>query len=239
MTTTAKYGDIDILYEDNHLLVVNKPVNLLSQSDQTGDDDLQNLLKRYLKERYQKPGNVFLALVQRLDRGTGGVMVLARTSKAASRLSEQIRNREIEKNYLAVVASKQVQQGVITHYLKKDKEQKKALVCKNAVPGGQKAVLEIAHLQTAGSKSLVSIALKTGRFHQIRAQLSDVGMPIWGDRKYGAPSPPGTAMCLICNRLTFRHPTQQETLTFAIGMPDTPPWNQFSTPEVDRSDTRP
>ncbi len=224
----SNYGEIPIVYEDNHLLVVNKPTGLLSQGDETGDPDLLSLLKKYLKEKYQKPGNVFLALVQRLDRGTSGLMVFARTSKAASRISEQIRARRVEKRYLAVVLSDKISTGVFTHYLKKDKDRRKALVSDHSLDRYQKSVLELQHLETVEKRSLVSIILETGRYHQIRAQLSHLGMPICGDRKYGAPRSSGSNPALICNQLDIRHPTQNHVMSFSVQPPSTEPWKHFT-----------
>lgn len=203
---------------------------MLSQSDESGAEDIQSLLKNYLKEKYQKPGNVFLALVQRLDRPASGLMVLARTSKAASRLSEQIRKRTIGKGYLTVVDSVNIKAGRVTHFLLKDEKRKKALVYSREIPGTQKAVLEVTHLETAGVQSLLSIGLQTGRFHQIRAQLSALGMPIAGDYKYGARKLSGNIIGLFCNQLNFQHPTRKESIVITAKPPHTEPWDRFVSP---------
>lgn len=222
------YRKITVLYEDNHLLVVHKPANMLSQGDVNGDEDLQSLLKCYLQEKYQKPGNVFLALVQRLDRPVSGLMVLARTSKAAARLSEQIRNRSITKEYLAVVDSAAITSGTLTHYLRKIEKTKKAEVFSQPTPGSLKAVSEVQHLETRHGLSLVSITLHTGRFHQIRAQLASTGMPVIGDMKYGSKKSSDGSIALLCHRISFQHPTRKEEMTFSTNVPAHPPWSHFS-----------
>ncbi len=221
------YRNIGIIYEDNHLLVVNKPANMLSQADESGGDDLQSILKNYIGEKYQKPGNVFLALVQRLDRPASGLMVLARTSKAASRLSAQIRNREMVKRYIAVVEAAEVMTGFLRHHLVKDEEQKKSLVLSGATKHSREAVLEVQHIASAGSLSLIGITLQTGRFHQIRVQLSASGMPIAGDHKYGARTKFDRRLALCCHRLQFQHPTKKEQLSFSTGLPPGEPWDRF------------
>ncbi len=207
---------------------------MLSQGDCTGDEDIQSLMKMWLKEKYQKPGNVFLGLVQRLDRPTRGLMVLARTSKSASRLSEQIRKRIFKKEYLAVVVSREVNTGIVSHDLFKDKEKKKAVISNidsssDESSGKKKAVMKVTHLETSGELSLVKIDLYTGRYHQIRAQLASMGMPVAGDRKYGTLRKGSKQMALLCHRLEFQHPTRMETLNFRIPMPTEYPWDQFAT----------
>ncbi len=216
------------------MLVVNKPANMLSQGDRTGDEDIQSLMKIWLKEKYQKPGNVFLGLVQRLDRPTGGLMVLARTSKSASRLSEQIRARSFKKEYLAIVVSRQVRTGIVSHDIFKNKEKRKAVISgtdprTDESGDKKKAVMKVTHLETRGELSLVKIDLYTGRYHQIRAQLASMGMPVAGDRKYGTLRKGSKQLALFCHRLAFEHPTRKETLRFQIPMPKEYPWDQFAT----------
>ncbi len=246
---TERYRNIDILYEDNHLLVIDKPANMLSQRDRTGDVDLQSHLKEWIREKYDKPGEVFLGLVQRLDRPTRGLMVLARTSKAASRLSEQIRKRTFYKEYLAVVVGKNVITGELIHILEKDQTRKKAVVTSSRrasktsdtgdqnirdSTGGKPSELNLILLENRGDLSLVRIVLKTGRFHQIRAQLAAEGTHIAGDRKYGsAASKTGSKtrqLALMCHKIAFEHPTRREPMSFALGLPDEYPWNQFRQP---------
>ncbi len=207
---------------------------MLTQGDRTGDKDIQSLMKLWLKERYDKPGNVFLGLVQRLDRPTQGLMVLARTSKSAARLSEQIRKRNFKKEYLAVVVSRDVKTGLISHHLIKDKAEKKAVVkdteplAKTRAGDMRKAEMEVTHIETRGALSLVKIDLHTGRYHQIRVQLASMGMPVAGDGKYGTTKKESKKLALMCHKLEFQHPTRKETMAFQIPVPDEYPWNQFS-----------
>ena len=230
---------------------------MLSQRDRTGDRDLQSLLKEWLKDKYQKPGDVFLGLVQRLDRPTQGVMVLARTSKAASRLSEQIRKRTFVKEYLAVVVGTKIKSGELTHHLEKDQARKKAVIVRSAKSGpaaksglaaksdpsdssgrrnagkpgdSRRAVLDITHLETQGEHSLVKIDLKTGRFHQIRAQLAAEGIPVAGDNKYGYAGSQTRHLALMCHKIAFEHPTRREPMQFTASLPQEHPWNQFLGP---------
>jgi len=177
---------IPILYEDNHLLIVQKPVNVPVQEDHTKDDDLLSMLKRNLKVRYQKPGNVYLGLVHRLDRPVGGVMVFAKTSKAASRLSDAVRQRTMERGYLAVVrGTPPEEQGVLEHYLIKDSRENKVYTVPPHYKNAKKAVLKYKTMAKTKNLSLLYVKLHTGRPHQIRVQLSAVGCPLYGDQKYG------------------------------------------------------
>jgi len=177
---------IPIVYEDNHLLVVEKPPNILCQGDKTGDPDMLTLLKQDLKTRYNKPGNVYLGLVQRLDRPVGGVMVFARTSKAAARLSEQIRNKTFLKTYIALVHGRPAEEkGTLVHYLVKDNRTNKVSVVDKEVPKAKEAILDYTVVTTQQGLSLVKINLHTGRPHQIRVQFATLGHPLLGDYRYG------------------------------------------------------
>lgn len=189
---------IPILYEDNHLLIVQKPVNIPTQKDYTKDDDLLSMLKRDLKVRYQKPGNVYLGLVHRLDRPVGGVMVFAKTSKAASRLSDAVRRRALERGYLAVVRGIPPQKrGVLEHYLIKNSRKNKVYTVPPHYKNAKKAILEYKTLAKTKNLSLLYIKLYTGRPHQIRVQLSAVACPLYGDQKYGTKfSRPGEQIAL-------------------------------------------
>jgi len=220
---------IDIIYEDNHLLVAKKPVNMLSQADGTGDLDILSILKEYIKKRYNKPGNVFLGLVHRLDRPVGGVMVFARTSKAASRLSEQIRTRGFEKTYLAVIhGTPSEKKGSLEHYLDKDSASNTVKVVSSSDSGAKKAVLEYRVTDSRSGLSLVEINLKTGRPHQIRVQFSYIGHPLFGDQKYGTQiNKPGQQIALWSARIAFRHPTSKEILCFESKPPKKYPWTVF------------
>ncbi|MCX7708280.1 MAG: RNA pseudouridine synthase [Clostridia bacterium] len=220
---------VNIIYEDNHLLVVEKPVNIPSQEDETRDPDMLTILKSYIKEKYNKPGEVFLGLVHRLDRPVGGAMVFARTSKAASRLSEQIRSREFKKVYLAVVNGIPAKkQGRLQHYLYKDERTNTVRVVDADYPGAKEAILEYTTLESQEGLSLVRIQLHTGRPHQIRVQFANVGNPLFGDQKYGAGiNRAGQQIALWSNRITLVHPTMKEERVFECQPPQSFPWNSF------------
>ena len=213
---------INIVYEDNHLLVAEKPVNIPVQKDSSNDDDFLNILKRYLKEKYHKPGNVYLGLVHRLDRPVGGIMVFAKTSKAASRLSKQVMDRTLKKTYIAVVKGNIKSKGVFTDKLLKDK--KKNIVKVN--DKGKEAKLNYEKLDYKDNLSLVKINLETGRSHQIRVQFSSRGYPLLGDQKYGKDMPK-IPIALFAEKLEFTHPITKEKLTFTLPLPDRYPFNIF------------
>ncbi|HEX2944504.1 MAG TPA: RNA pseudouridine synthase [Clostridia bacterium] len=219
---------IEILYEDNHVLVVVKPQNMLTQGDQTGDENLLDILKEDLKVRYNKPGNVWLGLVHRLDRPVGGAMVFAKTSKAASRLSDQIRRREFGKTYLAVVyGDPEPISGTLVHYLDKDEKTNTVHIVKSS-DEGKKAVLDYVVKDSREGFSLVAVKLHTGRPHQIRVQLSAIGHPLYGDQKYGASlNKPGMQLALWSAEVGFEHPTLKQYLSFDSQPPHTYPWNLF------------
>ena len=217
---------IPILFEDNHLLVVEKPVNIPVQEDSSGDKDLLNMLKDDLKIRYQKPGNVYLGLVHRLDRPVGGAMVFAKTSKAASRLSDMIRRKVIERRYYAVVHGIPVnQKEELVHYLYKDRTRNKVSVVDSNHPEGKKAVLDYNVLDSKDGYSLLSVNLHTGRSHQIRVQLSAMGHPLYGDQKYGQHvNQPGQQIALWAHSLAFEHPVRKEPVNVFSLPPDEYPW---------------
>lgn len=220
---------IEILYEDNHLLGVVKPVNLPSQGDISGDPDLLTLLKEDLKVRYQKPGNVFLGLVHRLDRPVGGAMIFAKTSKAASRLSDAIRTHHFSKEYLAVtrgIPSKE--KGRLTHYLLKDERSNIVFVASPSTRGAKEAILEYQVLKTKNEMALILIHLITGRPHQIRVQMAAIGTPLYGDQKYGEKvNRPGEQLALWSYRLRFPHPTKKEEVLLISLPPNRFPWQLF------------
>ena len=228
---------IRILYEDNHLLVVEKPVNILSQGDETGDPDMLTLLKNDIKLRYNKPGEVYLGLVHRLDRPVGGAMVFARTSKAASRLSEQIRSRQFQKVYLTVVhGTPSLKEATLEHTLLKDEKTNTVQPVHPGTPGGLKAELDYRVLEASGGLSLIRVQLHTGRPHQIRVQLSTIGHPIFGDQKYGSGfSSPGEQIALWSYRISLLHPTRREEMTFDCPPPHKYPWDRFDS--IKRSGT--
>ncbi|MEN6315802.1 MAG: RluA family pseudouridine synthase [Clostridiaceae bacterium] len=219
---------INILFEDNHVLVVEKPPNMLTQSDITGDEDLLSLLKEDLKQRYNKPGNVYLGLVHRLDRPVGGAMVFAKTSKAASRLSEQIRKGELDKSYMAVLHGEPEQSsGMLVNYLVKDSKSNTVSVALSP-DEGKKASLDYTVKGSKDGLSLVDIKLHTGRSHQIRVQFAAAGYPLYGDQKYGASlNKPGMQLALWSAEVGFMHPTLKQYMSFRSSPPAAYPWNLF------------
>ena len=218
---------IDVIYEDNHLLVVKKPINILSQGDNTNDLDMVNLLKRYLKEKYNKPGNVFVGLIHRLDRPVGGIMVFAKTSKCSSRLSEQVRNKTIKKTYKAVIhKTMDKKEGTLKDYLYKNKKTNMVSVVTKNHKEAKDAVLDYKTLASNDEFSLVEIDLHTGRPHQIRVQFSSRNHPLYGDQRYGN-SKVGEQIALWSYKLEFNHPTTKERLVFTCDTPNEYPWNLF------------
>ncbi|PKN55375.1 MAG: RNA pseudouridine synthase [Deltaproteobacteria bacterium HGW-Deltaproteobacteria-14] len=209
---TAAAG-LTVLFVDNHLLVVDKPAGLLTQSAEPGDDNLLDRGRAWVKGEFDKPGQVFLGLVHRLDRNVSGVVLFARTSKAASRLSDAFRTRAIDKTYLAVVAGVAPRFGALEHPLL---EQDRGVVVD---PRGKVARLTFRRLAATGGASLLEITLLTGRKHQIRAQLAVAGHPLVGDPRYGGRSPLIARPALHASRLAFEHPVRREPLTFAAPLP--------------------
>lgn len=218
---------IPILYEDNHLLIVEKPVNIPVQADRTGDDDLLSILKQDLKTRYNKPGNVYLGLVHRLDRPVGGAMVFAKTSKAASRLSDAIRRKAFNRTYLAVVRGNPPKdQARLKHYLVKNHQTNVVQTTSAKSKKAKKAVLEYETIGKAKQLSLLSVKLHTGRPHQIRVQLSTSGCPLYGDQKYGQKvNRPGQQIALWAHTLEVEHPTKKEMIKVESLPPKQYPWN--------------
>ncbi len=224
------YKDIPIIYEDNHILVVVKPVNVPSQEDSTKDPDMLTLLKEYLRETYHKTGNVYLGLVHRLDRPTGGVMVFAKTSKAAERLSESLREKDMEKKYLAVLSAvPPKKRGRLENYLLKDEAKNIVSVVPMAVEGAKYAALDYLILEKKDKICLVEVKLHTGRSHQIRVQTANIGCPIVGDQKYaGNKYVKANQLALWSTELRFTHPTKKEIMVFRAFPDDTVfPWNEF------------
>jgi len=219
----GKKMKINIIYEDNHVLVVEKPINIPVQEDNTKDMDLLNILKQYIKEKYNKPGNVYLGLVHRLDRPVGGIMVFAKTSKASSRLSEQIRNKTFKKTYNAVVIGNICQSKTLKDKLLKDSKTNIVKVDNN----GKEAILSFEKIDYKDNMSLIKINLETGRSHQIRVQLSHFGYPLYGDNKYNANAKSGEQIALFAKRIEFIHPTTKKLLTFELDLPSRYPFNIF------------
>lgn len=214
---------INILYEDNHLLVVEKNINIPVCEDESKDLDLLTILKQYIKEKYNKPGNVYLGLVHRLDRPVGGIMVFAKTSKAASRLSEQVRSHTLKKEYHAVVLGKVNKHDILKDKLLKDTKTNITKVDIN----GKDAILEYDLVDYKDNYSLVKINLKTGRSHQIRVQFSSRNHPLYGDQRYNKESKVGEQIALFASSLEFVHPVSKEVLKFSLPLPNRYPFNIF------------
>lgn len=218
--------NLQVLYEDNHIIVVNKRVGDIVQGDKTGDKPLSDVVKEYIKDKYNKPADVFLGVVHRLDRPTTGIVLFARTSKALTRLNELFKNRETEKTYWTVVKNTpQPAEGTLIHYLKRNTKNNTSKAHTNEVPESKKAVLDYKIIKVLNSYTALEIALHTGRHHQIRAQLSAIGSPIKGDLKYGSDrSNPNGGIHLHARRLVFVHPVSKETITLTAPVPDDVIW---------------
>lgn len=214
---------INVIYEDNHLLVVEKPINIPVQADISGDLDFLTMLKLYLKDKYNKPGNVYLGLIHRLDRPVGGIMVFAKTSKAASRLSEQVRNHTFKKTYVAVIEGVLNYGDTFIDYLIKNEKENKSFVS----PGGKEAILSYKVIKSVDNLTLVSVNLKTGRHHQIRVQFSNRGFPLYGDQKYNENAKAGQQLALFSKKIEFIHPVTKEILEFELETPNRYPFNKF------------
>ena len=218
-----------ILFEDNHLLVVNKLPSEIVQGDKTGDEPLPERIKSFLKEKYQKPGNVFCGVVHRLDRPTSGVVVFAKTSKALERLNAQFREKETNKTYWAIVENKPKElKGSLRDYLKKNESQNKSYVVNESTPGAKLALLHYQLLASSDRYHLLEVTIETGRHHQIRAQLSNVGCIIKGDLKYGAKrANKDASIGLHARSLRFFHPTTKEEITLIANPPADAVWDFF------------
>ncbi len=218
--------NIQIIYEDNHLIAVNKRPSDLVQGDKTGDQPLSEILKVYLKNKYDKPGNVYLGVVHRLDRPTSGVVLFAKTSKALSRLNRIFAERKSKKIYWAIVKKPEEDRGELVHYLKRNPKQNKSVAHKNEVPDSKKAILSYRVLKHFDKYALLEIILKTGRHHQIRAQLAAMGCPIKGDLKYGFPrSNSDGGIHLHARELRLEHPVRREELKFIADPPMDALWD--------------
>lgn len=232
MKITSHKNNLQILFEDNHLIVINKRVGDIVQGDKTGDQPLSDIVKEYLKEKYQKPGAVFLGVIHRLDRPTTGIVVFAKTSKALTRMNDIFKNRESEKLYWAVVKGfPEHEQNRLIHYLKRNPVNNTSKAFIKAVPESKEAILDYRVIQKLNHFSLLEIHLHTGRHHQIRAQLSAIGHPIKGDLKYGFDrSNPDGGIHLHARKLTFIHPTTKEKMSLLAPLPQESVWDKF---EVD------
>lgn len=219
--------NLQVLFEDNHILILNKRVGDLVQGDQTNDTPLSDIAKQYLKEKYNKPGAVFLGVVHRLDRPTSGLVIFAKTSKALSRLNESFKNRETQKTYWAVVKqTPEADHATLTHYLVRNPKNNTSKAHKKEVPNSKKGILHYATLKRLNTYTVLEVDLFTGRHHQIRAQLSAIGCPIKGDLKYGFDrSNPDGGIHLHARKLIFTHPVTKETLSIEAPTPPDVIWN--------------
>ena len=218
-----------VVYEDNHIIVVNKTASEIVQADKTGDTPLSETVKQYLKEKYQKPGNVFLGVTHRLDRPVSGLVIFAKTSKALTRLNEMFRAGEVKKTYWAVVKNAPKEsEGELVHFLVRNEKQNKSYAYDKEVPNSKKAVLDYRLIGRSENYYLLEVDLKTGRHHQIRCQLAKMGCPIKGDLKYGSPrSNPDGSICLHARRVRFVHPVSKELIELKAPLPEGDLWKGF------------
>ena len=220
---------MEVVYEDNHIIIVNKTANEIVQGDKTGDTPLSEMVKAYLKEKYQKPGNVFIGVTHRLDRPVSGLVVFAKTGKALSRLNEMFRTGQVEKTYWAVVKNlPPSEEGTLTHFLVRNEKQNKSFAYDKEVPNSKLAKLHYKLIGRSDNYYLLEILLMTGRHHQIRCQLAKMGCPIKGDLKYGAPrSNPDGSICLHARKVKFVHPVSKQIIEIEAAVPSSNLWQGF------------
>ncbi len=229
MREVTNLSNIKVLYEDNHLLAVNKRPGDIVQGDKTGDTPLSEIVKAYIKKKYNKPGNVFLGVIHRIDRPVSGVVVFARTGKALSRMNAKLQNKTFEKTYLAIVEKKPSQpNGYLTHYLIKNEKKNKSFSSVNPKEGYKRSELNYNLIAASDRYFLLNIDPKTGRHHQIRVQLSTIGCPIKGDVKYGAKrTNKDASISLHAHKVEFEHPTLKEKISIVAPPPNNVLWNTF------------
>ena len=220
-----------VVYEDNHIIIVNKTASEIVQGDKTGDVPLSETVKQYLKEKYHKPGNVFIGVTHRLDRPVSGLVVFAKTSKALSRLNEMFKNSEVKKTYWAIVKQTPAEtEGELVNYLVRNEKQNKSYAYDTEKPGSKKAILHYRLIARSDNYSLLEVDLKTGRHHQIRCQLAKMGCPIKGDLKYGFPrSDPDGSICLHARRVRFVHPVSKELIDVVAPVPSDNLWRSLTS----------
>ena len=230
MKILSNKDNIQVLYEDNHLIIINKRVGDIVQGDKTGDKPLSEIVKEYIKEKYQKPGEVFLGVVHRLDRPTSGIVVFARTSKALTRMNELFSNRETQKTYWAVVKNKPVNsKDTLTHFIKRNEKNNTSKANLKEVPESKLAILDYNVIAALNNYYMVEINLHTGRHHQIRAQLAAINCPIKGDLKYGFDrSNPDGGIHLHARKLDFIHPVTRKNLKIVASTPNDVLWNAIT-----------
>lgn len=221
---------MNVVYEDNHIIIVNKASGEIVQGDKTGDIPLSETVKQYIKEKYQKPGNVFLGVVHRLDRPVSGLVVFAKTSKALSRLNDMFRTGDVHKTYWAIVKRGDIApEATLTDWLTRNERQNKSYAHSREVPGSKKAVLSYKVRSVSDNYMLLEVHLMTGRHHQIRCQLANMGCPIKGDLKYGSPrSNPDGSISLMSRRVEFVHPVSKETIVAEAPVPNDRLWQALA-----------
>ena len=226
MKIISDKNNLNVLYEDNHLIVINKRVGDIAQGDKTGDKPLSDVVKEYIKDKYNKPGEVFLGVVHRLDRPTTGIVAFARTSKALTRLNELFKNRETQKTYWAVVKKRPEQESAtLVHYVKRDEKRNISKAHTKEVPESKQAILDYTIIKQLDNYTVLEINLHTGRHHQIRAQLAAIGSPIKGDLKYGADrSNPDGGISLHAQKLVFVHPVTKIPIKITAPVPQDAVW---------------
>ncbi len=219
----------NVLYEDNHIIIINKKPSEIVQGDKSGDTPLSDIVKQYIKEKYNKPGKVFLGVVHRVDRPVGGIVIFARTSKALARLNEMLRERTIKKIYWAVVKNTpENSSGHLVHFLRRDAEKNKSFAYDEEVKNSQRAELKYKVISQSDNYTLLEVELLTGRHHQIRAQLAAIGCPIKGDLKYGFPrSNKNASIHLHARKVEFIHPVSKDKITITAKPPEDPVWDYF------------
>lgn len=220
---------MEVIYEDNHIIIVNKTSSEIVQGDKTGDTPLSETVKEYLKVKYNKPGNVFCGVTHRLDRPVSGIVVFAKTSKALARLNNMFRDKDVKKTYWAIVANRPREtEGTLEHYLVRNEKQNKSYAYDHEVPNSKKAVLDYRLIASSERYYLLEVNLHTGRHHQIRCQLAKMGCPIKGDLKYGAPrSNPDGSISLHARHIEFVHPVSKEVVSVTAPVPDDRLWKTF------------
>ena len=222
---------MQVVYEDNHIIIVNKQSGEIVQGDKTGDRPLSDIVKQYIKEKYQKPGEVFLGVVHRLDRPVSGLVVFARTSKALTRLNKMFAEGEVHKTYWAIVKNTPKQpEGTLTHWLVRNEKQNKSYAYTTEKPNAKKAILKYKVIGRSDNYTLLEVNLMTGRHHQIRCQLAAMGCPIKGDLKYGAPrSNPDGSISLMSRHVEFTHPVSKLQIAVEAPLPEDSLWQSFQT----------
>lgn len=220
---------MEVIYEDNHIIIVNKNSSEIVQGDKTGDKPLSETVKEYLKEKYNKPGNVFCGVTHRLDRPVSGIVVFAKTSKALSRLNIMFRDKDVKKTYWAIVCNRPAEtEGTLQHYLVRNEKQNKSYAYDKEVPNSKKAILDYRLIASSDRYYLLEVNLHTGRHHQIRCQLAKMGCPIKGDLKYGAPrSNPDGSISLHARHIEFIHPVSKELISITAPVPEEKLWKAF------------